>query len=114
MITKVTLKNSVLPYKIVAHITMSQDSEKLNSEQPEPETDLRTWHLNNQDIASTPFSKKRQVLATFAVTLGCLLNGSVIGYTSPAIPSLLNPTTPTVWGYKIPVTFQQASWMTGQ
>ena len=27
-----------------------------------------------------------QILATICATLGCLLNGSVIGYTGPAIP----------------------------
>ena len=25
------------------------------------ETDLRTWHINSQDITSTPYSKKKQV-----------------------------------------------------
>ena len=30
-----------------------------------------------------------QVLATLCATLGCLLNGSVIGYTGPAIPRYL-------------------------
>ena len=91
------------------------EAEKLNgeTEAPEPETDLRTWHLNNQDITSSPYSKRKQILATVCVTLVCLLNGSVIGYTSPAIPSLLNNNTLTVWGYQSQVTFQQASWMTG-
>ena len=95
------------------------EAEKLNTEEgggqggAEPETDLRTWHLNNQDITSNSYSKKKQVLATFCVTLGCLLNGSVIGYTSPAIPSLLDNSTLTVWGYQNQVTFQQSSWITG-
>jgi len=90
------------------------ETEKLNTQEgEEPETDLRTWHLNNQDITSSPYSKRKQILATVCVTLGCLLNGSVIGYTSPAIPSLLNNNTLTVWGYQSQVTFQQASWMTG-
>ena len=94
------------------------ESEKLNTEEgggqgAEPETDLRTWHLNNQDITSSSYSKKKQVLATFCVTLGCLLNGSVIGYPSPAIPSLLDNSTLTVWGYQNQVTFQQSSWITG-
>jgi hypothetical protein len=30
-------------------------------------------------------------LATFCATYGCLLNGTVIGYSAPAIPSLLDP-----------------------
>ena len=30
-----------------------------------------------------------QILATLCATLGCLLNGSVIGYTGPAIPRCL-------------------------
>jgi hypothetical protein len=32
-----------------------------------------------------------QILATFCATYGCLLNGTVIGYSAPAIPSLLDP-----------------------
>ena len=92
------------------------EAEKLNGETeaaPEPETDLRTWHLNNQDVPSSAYSKKKQVVATLCVTLGCLLNGSVIGYTSPAIPSLLDNSTMTVWSTPSRITFQQASWMTG-
>ena len=91
------------------------EADKLNTEGepgPEPETDLRTWHLNNQDTPSSAHSKRKQVLATACVTLGCLLNGSVIGYTSPAIPSLLSNGT-TVWGGSSRTTLQQASWMTG-
>jgi len=41
---------------------------------------------------TSPYSKKKQILATLCATLGCLLNGSVIGYTGPAIPSLTNTT----------------------
>ena len=90
------------------------ESDKLNNpESQETETDLRTWHLNNQDIPSSPYSKRKQVLATFCVTLGCLLNGAVIGYTSPAIPSMINNTTSNVWGSNTPVSFQQTSWVTG-
>ena len=40
------------------------EGDKLNTEgepDPEPETDLRTWHLNNQDIPSTQYSKRKQV-----------------------------------------------------
>eukprot|EP00092_Neocalanus_flemingeri_P029051 GFUD01031537.1.p1 GENE.GFUD01031537.1~~GFUD01031537.1.p1 ORF type:complete len:528 (-),score=96.95 GFUD01031537.1:115-1698(-) len=76
------------------------------------EKDLRTWHHNTQDITSTPYSKKKQVFATFCATLGCLLNGAVIGYTSPAIPSLVNNGT-SIWGRETSVDYQQASWITG-
>ena len=31
-------------------------------------------------------ASQSQILATICATLGCLLNGSVIGYTGPAIP----------------------------
>ena len=90
------------------------ESEKLNNqESQETETDLRTWHLNNQDIPSSSYSKRKQVLATSCVTLGCLLNGAVIGYTSPAIPSMINNSTGNVWGSSTPVSFQQTSWVTG-
>lgn len=77
------------------------------------DTDLRTWHLNNQDVPSTAYSKRKQVLAALCATTGCLLNGSVIGYTSPAIPSLLDRNNTTIWGHSMDTTFQQASWMTG-
>jgi len=76
------------------------------------ENDLRTWHVNNQDIVSSAYSKKKQVFATFCATLGCLLNGSVIGYTSPAIPSLVSNDT-TIWGKEASLNLQQASWITG-
>ena len=96
-------------------MTEEGESEKLHNQesQPEAETDLRTWHLNNQDIPSSSYSKKKQILATLCVTLGCLLNGSVIGYTSPAIPSLINNNTSNVWGHNTRVSFQQTSWVTG-
>jgi len=76
------------------------------------ESDRRTWHVNNQDIVSSPYSKKKQVFATFCATLGCLLNGSVIGYTSPAIPSMVNNGT-SIWGRETSLDLQQASWITG-
>lgn len=76
------------------------------------ESDRKTWHVNNQDIVSSPYSKKKQVFATFCATLGCLLNGSVIGYTSPAIPSLVNNGT-SIWGRETSLDLQQASWITG-
>jgi len=75
-------------------------------------SDLRTWHLQTQDIVSSPYSKKKQVFATLCATLGCLLNGSVIGYTSPAIPSLVNNGT-NIWGGDAELDMQQASWITG-
>ena len=81
--------------------------------QGEEDRDLRTWHINNQDITSTAYSKRKQVMATLCATMGCLLNGSVIGYTGPAIPSLLSTNSTSVWGNETPVTFQEASWLTG-
>jgi len=79
---------------------------------PQDNSDLRTWHLNTQEIVSSPYSKKKQVFATFCATLGCLLNGSVIGYTSPAIPSLVNNGT-NIWGGEAKLGMQEASWITG-
>jgi len=75
-------------------------------------SELRTWHHNTQEITSTPYSKKKQVFATFCATLGCLLNGSVIGYTSPAIPSLVSNGT-NIWGGDSKLGMQEASWITG-
>ena len=89
---------------------------------------------NNDPPQSSPHSKKKQVmadvltqclikmskpfkiLATFCATLGCLLNGAVIGYTGPALPSLLNITDSSndgwsVWGEHMVITAQEASWI---
>ncbi|CAB4062946.1 SLC2A8 [Lepeophtheirus salmonis] len=59
---------------------------------------------------STSYSKKKQTLATGIITLGCLLNGSSIGYTGIAIPSLMNGTNI----YKNPLNLNQQdiSWIT--
>jgi len=89
------------------------EEERRRLQGEEEETDLRTWHINNQDIPSTAYSKRKQVLAALCATMGCLLNGSVIGYTGPAIPSLLSTNSTSVWGNTTPVTFQEASWLTG-
>jgi len=96
-----------------AEVSPGEGEEERSRLQAEPDTDLRTWHLNNQDIPSSAYSKRKQVLATLCATSGCLLNGSVIGYTSPAIPSLLDNSTNNVWGHYTEITFQQTSWMTG-
>ena len=40
-------------------------------------------------LPTLPSSPPPQVLATLCATLGCLLNGAVIGYSSPTLPSLL-------------------------
>jgi len=76
------------------------------------DSEPRTWHINTGEIVSSPYSKKKQVFATFCATLGCLLNGAVIGYTGPAIPSLTNNGT-SIWGSQTSVDIQQASWITG-
>ena len=44
------------------------------------------------------------MLATLCATLGCLLNGSVIGFSSPAIPSLLYSNATNVYGGYTAVT----------
>lgn len=65
---------------------------------------------------ASPQSRKRQIQATFCATLGCLLNGSVIGYTGPAIPSLMNKTPNggrTLWETPIELEAQEASWIAG-
>ena len=90
-----------------------QGEEERRRLQGEEEPDLRTWHLNNQDIPSTAYSKRKQVLAALCATMGCPLNGSVIGYTGPAIPSLLSTNSSSVWGGTTRITFQEASWLTG-
>ena len=56
------------------------------------------------------------MLATFCATLGCLLNGAVIGYTGPAIPSLMNKTGVAeggrdAYGGELVLGPQEASWI---
>ena len=60
------------------------------------------------------FSYFLQVLATFCATLGCYLNGTVLGYTAPAIPSLMDAKNgQDLYGNSFSITSQQASWVTG-
>ena len=56
----------------------------------------------------------RQILATFCATLGCFLNGTVIGYSAPAIPSVMGTTGngTDLWGNPFKLDSQQASWIT--
>lgn len=61
---------------------------------------------------STPFSRRRQIIATVCATLGCLLNGAVIGYTGPALPSLADPGGGSFWGPPLLLQDQEASWIT--
>ena len=96
-----------------SEVTAGAGEEERRRLQGDEETDLRSWHINNQDITSTGYSKRKQVMATLCATMGCLLNGSVIGYTGPAIPSLLSTNSSSVWGTLPPVSFQEASWLTG-
>ena len=82
---------------------------------------------------STPYSRKKQeifhhqifqrsifthlqLLATVCTTLGCLLNGTAIAYTGPALPSLLNITGDPgdgtdIWTENIVINAQEASWI---
>lgn len=67
---------------------------------------------------TSPHSRRKQALATLCATLGCLLNGAVIGYTGPAIPSMMNSTGSlgggsNLWGDPLVLDAQQASWITG-
>ncbi|XP_023323693.1 facilitated trehalose transporter Tret1-like [Eurytemora carolleeae] len=65
---------------------------------------------STKDISSSPYSKKKQTIATACATLGCLLNGCVIGFTSPALPSLLTG-SPDIYGNPVPLELQQSSWI---
>lgn len=74
---------------------------------------VQPQHIRDTSEVSTPYSKKKQVLATFCATLGCFLNGTVIGYSAPAIPSLMNPEGTDLYGNPFTLDSQQASWITG-
>jgi len=63
-------------------------------------------------IESTRYSRKKQILAALGATLTCILNGCVIGYTGPALPSLLGK-TPSIYNLDLDVNWQEASWITG-
>ena len=57
-----------------------------------------------------------QLVATVCTTLGCLLNGTAIAYTGPALPSLLNITGDPgdgtdIWTENIVINAQEASWI---
>ena len=54
-----------------------------------------------------------QILATFCATLGCYLNGTVLGYSAPAIPTLMNKNGTDLYGNSFYISSQQASWITG-
>jgi len=73
------------------------------------------YETNKQTTSTSLYSKRKQVLATLFATLGCLLNGAVIGYTGPAIPSLMNTTGMgnNVYGADLVLGPQEASWITG-
>jgi len=72
----------------------------------------RSWAHYTGEITSSAYSKRKQVLATLCATLGCLLNGAVIGYSSPALPSLLPPhNTTDLWGGSTTLDLQECSWV---
>ena len=52
-------------------------------------------------------------MATFCATLGCYLNGTVLGYSAPAIPTLMNKNGTDLYGNSFYISSQQASWITG-
>ena len=57
-----------------------------------------------------------QLVATVCTTLGCLLNGTAIAYTGPALPSLLNITGDPddgadIWAGDLVINAQEASWI---
>ena len=52
-----------------------EDGEEERRRLQEQDTDLRTWHINNQDIPSSPYSKRKQVVATLCATMGADIVG---------------------------------------
>ncbi|TRY75882.1 hypothetical protein TCAL_09756 [Tigriopus californicus] len=61
---------------------------------------------------STAFSKRRQTLAVFIVTIASILNGTSIGYSGPAVPLLLNPVSTNIYGGFLTLDVQDVSWIT--
>ena len=45
---------------------------------PQDNSDLRTWHLNTQEIVSSPYSKKKQVRITYQTNCGWAVPSWVI------------------------------------
>ena len=69
--------------------------------------------LNHVEEATSAdsYSKKKQFLATMAATLGCFLNGTAIGYSGPANPSMMHPNSTDLYGNPMVVDFQNVSWI---
>jgi len=68
---------------------------------------------SEKQYISSRYSKSKQLFATISATLGCLLNGLVMGYTGPALPSLTNSTAVNVYGERLTITAQEGSWIAG-
>lgn len=62
---------------------------------------------------SSPLSRKRQLFATMFATMGCFMNGGVIGYSGPANPSVMDPLSTDMFGNSFFVDLQEVSWITG-
>ena len=52
-----------------------------------------------------------QFYATLFATLGCFLNGGIIGYTGPANPSLMDPKGVDIYGNPYSADLQTISWI---
>lgn len=63
-------------------------------------------------MESTRYSRRKQITAAFCATLTCILNGCVIGFTGPALPSLFKNESSTIYSSSLRINLQQASWIT--
>lgn len=63
-------------------------------------------------VTSTAFSKRRQTLAVFIVTIASILNGTSIGYSGPAVPLLLDLDSTNLYGGSLVLDVQDVSWIT--
>uniref|UniRef100_A0A0K2V1N3 Major facilitator superfamily (MFS) profile domain-containing protein n=1 Tax=Lepeophtheirus salmonis TaxID=72036 RepID=A0A0K2V1N3_LEPSM len=68
-------------------------------------------NVRDTSETSNSYSKQKQIFATLFASLGCFLNGTSIGYTGVAIPSLMNGTF-DVYGFPADYSQQQVSWIT--
>eukprot|EP00094_Tigriopus_californicus_P010117 TCALIF_09756-PA protein Name:"Similar to Tret1-2 Facilitated trehalose transporter Tret1-2 homolog (Drosophila sechellia)" AED:0.35 eAED:0.38 QI:0/1/0.5/1/0.33/0.5/4/0/556 len=98
-------------------VTMSERD--LESEQEVPDAPIGLSVPPLEQLApyspwetSTAFSKRRQTLAVFIVTIASILNGTSIGYSGPAVPLLLNPVSTNIYGGFLTLDVQDVSWIT--
>jgi len=100
--------SSIVPFSSIhpENMTSSQEQDK-NNNTDRKFTDLKRTikHVSKNIVNSCQSSFFKQTLAMSALALGCLLDGTVIAYSSPALPSLYKKSS------SIKIDIHEASWI---